>query len=302
MTAATRRTPRSTRPRNLGLTLFLLRIVRNWLRIVMVVLAVYISLPWVAPTLMKVGLEAPARVIYTLYRPFCHQMGFRTLHLYGEQSVYPLAPVAAIIGVRPYEAYVGQSNIPMQMRQHRLPQPPFNVEALPAFYGIDVPDDVTPDTPTEDQNFVAFQLAAMSFVGNEQMGYKMTLCERDIAIYTSMFLFLVIYSQPAVRRRLRPLPLWLFVFLGVLPIAIDGVSQLVSYPPFNWWEPRETLPLFRILTGICFGTMTAWLGFPYIDMSMRDAQYDLEAKLKVAGIDPALWQPGGRRPSASVGD
>jgi uncharacterized membrane protein len=294
MAATSRRPTRST---GLGLTLFLLRIVRNWLRIVLVVLGIYITLPWVAPTLMRLGLEAPARVIYTVYRPFCHQMGFRTFHLYGEQTVYPLAPVAEIIGVRPFEAYVGQSNIPMQMRMNRLPQPPFNVEALPAFYGVEVPDDVTPDTPSGEANFVQFQLAAMSFVGNEQMGYKMTLCERDIAIYTSMFLFLVIYSQPAVRRRLRPLPILLFVFLGVLPIAIDGVSQLVSYPPFNWWEPRETLPFFRVLTGICFGTMTAWLGFPYIDMSLRETQYDLEAKLKVAGVDPALWQRRSQRAS-----
>jgi uncharacterized membrane protein len=297
MAATSRRERRPTRSTGLGLTLFLLRIVRNWLRIVLIVLAIYISLPWVAPTLMRLGLEAPARVIYTLYRPFCHQMGFRTFHLYGEQTVYPLAPVAAIVGVNSFESYVGQSNIPMQMREHQLPQPPFNVEALPAFYGIDVPDDVTPDDPLADANFAQFQIASMAFVGNERMGYKMSLCERDIAIYTSMFLFLLIYSQPPVRRRLRPLPLLLFAFLGVLPIAIDGVSQLVSYPPFNWWEPRETLPFFRVLTGICFGTMTAWLGFPYIDMSLRETQYDLEAKLKIAGVDPALWQRRGRRPS-----
>jgi uncharacterized membrane protein len=290
MTAASRRERRPTRSTGLGLTLFLLRIVRNWLRIVLVVLAIYISLPWITPTLMKLGLERPAQAIYTLYRPFCHQFGFRTLHLYGEQTVYPLAPVAAIIGVNSFESYVGQSNIPMQMRQHRVPQPPFSVESLPAFYGIDVPDDVTPDTPSEDQNFVRFQLAASAFAGNEQMGYKMTLCERDIAIYTSMFVFLLIYSQPPVRRRLRPLPILMFAFLGILPIAIDGVSQLVSYPPFNWWEPRETLPFFRILTGITFGTMTAWLGFPYIDLSLRETQYDLEAKLRAAGVDPALWQ------------
>lgn len=289
MAASPQREPRPTRSTGLGLTLFLLRITRNWMRIVLVILAVYISLPWIAPTLMKLGLQGPAQVIYTVYRPFCHQFGFRTFHLYGEQAVYPLAPVADLIGVKPYEAYVGQSLIPRQMRQGGLPTPPFNVNALPAFYGISVPDNVTPDTPAEDQNFVRFQLATSAYVGNEQMGYKMTLCERDMAIYTSMFVFLLIYSQPPVRRRLRPLPLWLFVFLGVLPIGIDGVSQLVSYPPFNWWEPRETLPFFRVLTGITFGLMTAWLGFPYIDLSMRDVEYDLESKLYNAGVDPSLW-------------
>ena len=87
-----------------------------------------------------------------------------------------------------------------------------------------------------------------------------------------------------MRRRLRPVPLWLYFILGVAPIGIDGFSQLLGYPPFNIWEPRETLPFFRVLTGIFFGAMTGWLGFAYIEQSMQDARREIEAKLTAAGI------------------
>ncbi|HEX2620663.1 MAG TPA: DUF2085 domain-containing protein [Phototrophicaceae bacterium] len=275
-----------TRPSTgLRLNLMLLSIARHWMRIALTILAVYISLPWLAPTFMKLGLETPARIIYTAYRPFCHQFGFRSFFLYGEQPEYPLeAASAAGAGMGSFESYVGKSRIPAEMAAHQVPKPPFSVEVLPDFFGIHVPSDVSPHNPLEDQNFVRFQIAAAAFLGNPQMGYKMTLCERDIAIYSSMFIFGVIYSRPSVRRRLRPIPLWLYFFAGVAPIGIDGFSQLLGYPPFHLWGARETLPFFRVMTGILFGAMTGWLGFPYIEMSMRDAIREIEAKLTAAGI------------------
>lgn len=279
---------RQNRPINrtgLRLNLLLLSMTRNWLRIALTILAVYIALPWLAPTLMKLGLETPARAIYTVYRPFCHQFGFRTFYLYGEQPAYPLADAAqAGTGLQSFESYVGQSRIPAEMRAYQIPQPPFNVVALPDFFGIQVPADITPATLAEDQNFVRFELAASAFVGNEQMGYKMTLCERDISIYTALFVVGVIYGRPVIRRRLRPVPLPLYFLLGVVPIGIDGLSQLLSYPPFHLWEVRETLPFFRVLTGSLFGIMSGWLGYTYIELSMRDAQREIEAKLLGAGI------------------
>lgn len=271
---------------------FVLSIARNWTRVVLGILAVYISLPVIAPTLMYLGLESPARFIYNAYTPFCHQFAFRTFFLYGEQPAYPLASTGT--DLRPFEAYVGQSRIPREMASRRIPQPPFNVEGLPDFESaligdrriyIDLDEDVTPTTPEEATNFLGVQVAAHNFLGNPQMGYKMTLCERDIAIYTMMFIGGVIYSTPYVRRRLRPVPLYIYVILGVMPIAIDGFSQLLGYPPFGLWPQRETLPVFRVLTGALFGIMNAWLGFPYINMSMRDIQDEIEVKLESSGYE-----------------
>lgn len=270
----------------LRLNIWVLRLTRNWMRIALTILAIYISLPWIAPTLMKLGAEAPARLIYNAYRPFCHQFGFRTFFLYGEQPAYPLADAAQYSGLESFESYVGRSNVPQAMRESRLPMPPFSVRNLPAFSDVEVPPDIAPSTDNllEEQNFVTFQLRAASFAGNEQMGYKMTLCERDIAIYTALFVVGIIYSRPAVRRRLRPVPLLLFFWLGVTPIGIDGFSQLLGYPPINLWDARETLPFFRVLTGTLFGAMTGWLGYPYLEMSMQDARRDIEAKLNARGI------------------
>jgi uncharacterized membrane protein len=265
----------------LRLNIFVLRITRNWLRIFLTVLAVYISLPWVAPTLMMLGAEGPGRAIYQLYRPFCHQFAFRSFFLYGEQPVYPLANTGT--DLIPYEAYISRSVIPLQMRAGIQPVPPFNMRGLPAFTGINVADDIAPSDSSdirEIANFAAFQIASGSFLGTPQMGYKMTLCERDIAIYTALFIGGLIYSIPVVRRRLRPVPLWLYAILGLAPIGIDGVSQLLSYPPIQLWPPRETLPLFRVLTGALFGLMNAWLALPYFEMSMQDTQQDIEEKLR----------------------
>lgn len=116
------------------------------------------------------------------------------------------------------------------------------------------------------------------------MGYKMTLCGRDITIYLAMFIGGLIYSIPVVRRRLRPVPIWLYLILGIGPIAIDGFSQLLGYPPFSLWPPRETTPYFRGLTGALFGLINVWLGFPYLELSMRDTREQLEAKLARAGV------------------
>ena len=230
--------------------IWLLKLARNWLRIVLTILAIYVSLPFIAPTFMKVGLEQPGRVIYTLYSPFCHQFAFRSFFLYGEQPVYPRASTNS--GWIPFEDYAS---------------------SLPEFADVDLELFELP-----------LIMEARSFAGNEQMGYKIALCERDIAIYIAILIGGLIYAIPNVRRRLRPVPLWLYVFLGLGPIGLDGLSQLLGYPPFSLWPPRETLPIFRVVTGTIFGFMNAWLGFPYLNIAMRDTAFEIETKLKRIGL------------------
>ncbi|HFQ93581.1 MAG TPA: hypothetical protein ENK32_06200, partial [Anaerolineae bacterium] len=41
----------------------------HWLAVINILVAAYVLLPFLAPTLMKTGLETPARVIYTMYSP-----------------------------------------------------------------------------------------------------------------------------------------------------------------------------------------------------------------------------------------
>ncbi|MCK6578593.1 MAG: DUF2085 domain-containing protein [Anaerolineae bacterium] len=253
----------------LRLNLWLLWLSRHWLRVALIVLGIYAALPWVAPTLMHFGLTGPARVLYFAYGPFCHQFAFRSVFLFGDQAAYPRE--IAGTDLTPYEAYIDDSPEFDDALKNWVARPQSRYDSLDAF---------DPREWTFD-----LQFASKDFFGTPQMGYKTTLCQRDLALYAAMFAGGLIYSRPFIRRRLRPIPLLLYVFAGGLPIAIDGFSQLLGYPPISLWEPRETSPMFRILTGAIFGLMTAWLAFPYLEESFRETRRELEAKLRRAGID-----------------
>ena len=95
----------------------------------------------------------------------------------------------------------------------------------------------------------------------------------------------MIYSIPPIRRRLRPIPLWIYVIAGLGPIGLDGFSQLLSYYPFALWAVRETAPFFRVATGAVFGLMTAWLIFPYLERSFWDTKRELINNLYEQGIE-----------------
>jgi uncharacterized membrane protein len=126
------------------------------------------------------------------------------------------------------------------------------------------------------------QFAARAFLGNPTVGYKVALCQRDVAIYGGIFVFGVLYSLTG--RRLKSLPWYLWIVIGMLPIAMDGISQLISQPPLNALIPtsllpyRESTPFMRTLTGFLFGFTTAWFGYPLVEETMVDTRRYLEEK------------------------
>lgn len=250
--------PQPERSRAIRLNLFTLWITEHWLRVALIIIGIYASLPFVTPTLMKLGATGPANLLYTLYSPFCHQFAFRSLFLFGEQPAYP-------------RYNTGSPLVPFETYASELPE--FAPDRVVPLFGP--VGDIYAFTP-------GYQGASREFVGNERMGYKTTLCLRDVAIYLALFAGGLIYTR--IRKRLRPVPIWIYLLLGIMPIAIDGFSQLLGYPPFNLWPPRETLPGFRVLTGALFGIMNAWLGFPYIELSMRDSRAQILRKFARAGI------------------
>lgn len=256
-------TTTSNRKWALRANLFLLGITRRWLGIATVIIAIYVSLPFVAPALMNAGLRGPGEVIYTLYSPFCHQFAFRSFFLFGEQSVYP----RSITGTE----LTSFEDIAIQSDEF--------IEIFARLAGIR-PEQVTRDAL--DPFSPALQFAAREFRGDEQLGYKVTLCERDIAIYSAILVGALIYRR--VRRRLRPVPILIYIILGLGPIGLDGFSQLLGYPPFNLWPARETLPVFRVVTGAIFGLMNVWLGFPYLELSFRETREQIEEKLHRAHV------------------
>ena len=236
----------------------ILSLARNWLRIAITLLAVYISLPWLAPTFARLGMASAADAIYTVYSPFCHQFAFRSPFLYGEQAFYPRANSPT--GYESFEGYAADSSA--FQAQYGYWTTRFGGETRAA-----TADDLATLSAAQ-------QLAARHFIGDDTFGYKTSLCARDLAIYTMLLVGGLVYRR--FRWRIRPLPLWLFVAAGLLPIALDGGSQLLSYPPFEFWHARESAPIFRIVTGAWFGLMCAWLGFPHIERSMQDIVLQLD--------------------------
>lgn len=133
-------------------------------------------------------------------------------------------------------------------------------------------------TGISEGNDNADVFAAREFVGNPAMGYKVALCQRDLAIYGGILIFGLLYA--ATRRRIPALAWYLWALIGMAPIALDGFSQLFSQPPFNFIAYRESTPFFRLLTGFLFGFTTAWFAYPVIDQSMRETREMMEVKLR----------------------
>jgi uncharacterized membrane protein len=195
----------------------------------------YFGLAVLAPVMMEAGATGPATVLYTIYKPLCHQFGFRSFFLFGEQAFYPLKE-AGIPNVLTFDQVTG-------------------------FKDLENPVAVS-------------RLQAREYTGSPTVGYKMALCERDMAIYSAIFVFGLIYA--ATKRRLKPLH-WIFwILIGMLPIALDGFSQLFSQ--MNWpflasiLPYRESTPWLRVFTGALFGLATAWFAYPYMEESFSETR------------------------------
>lgn len=202
---------------------------RNWLVTFNVLVGTYALLPFIAPILLANGFQRPASALYRIYSPTCHQMAFRSVFIGGEQFVYPREHAHTLTEITSFEEYA---------------------KHLEEFHGSSL-DGLGTD----------LMLAARLFTGNEQMGFKTAICQRDLAIFGFLFVGGVAYALLHKRFRIRPMPILLFVLLGMGPIGLDGFSQLFSYyiPALEF---RESPPFLRIGTGALFGLSVAWLILP----------------------------------------
>jgi len=214
---------------------------RHYLLVFNFFLFLYVGLPFLAPVFMKINWTVPAQVIYKVYSPLCHQWGFRSLFLFGEQPFYPHA-AAHVSNLVTFEASTGIT----------------------------------------DQNDPA-RLAARAFVGNPVMGYKVAICERDIAIWGALALVGLIFAL--TKRRMPKLHWLIWGLIGIVPIGLDGFSQLFSQLPSPFIQSflpyRESTPFLRILTGLLFGAMTAWFMFPMIEEAMGETRRMLTKKFAI---------------------
>jgi uncharacterized membrane protein len=189
------------------------KVAKHWLVLANLFWGLYVGLPLLAPVLMDAGLTLPAKAIYTIYRPACHQRPERSYFYGGPQAIY-------------------------------------TVEELEAA-GLDT-------NP--------FARA----IGNEQLGWKVAFCERDVAIYGSILLMGLVYAMFRKRFRGRRMRVRTFA-LFLVPMAIDGLLQLFGFYESNW--------LMRSLTGAIFGIGAVLFAYPYVDEGFADVRRTINSKL-----------------------
>ncbi len=151
-------------------------------------------------------------------------------------------------------------------------------------------------------------LGLRQFVGNPEYGWKIAWSDRMMSFYGSIWIGALIYA--AVRKRLQSLSPVKWLFFGVLPVGIDGITHLINdavagttgegfrdtndwlrfitlnaFP--NWFYVGDALGSFnsdmRWITGFLFGLMTVWFLFPIIEEGMRDVQSQAARQLERAG-------------------
>ena len=208
---------------------------RHWLFLANLSFGLFAAGTLLAPVLMRLGLDFPARIVYRFYSFFCHQLPERSYFLFGPHGVdtYSRAQVLAW-GANP--GYL------------------------------------------------------RGFIGSPQLGFKVGIAERDLAIYVMLLVAGLGYAL--VRRRIRGLS-WPWFLLLILPMALDGGSHVVSeitglaFRESNAWLATLTGNAFsqtfyagttigsfnwlmRTVTGSLFAVACVWFAYPYVEEAMAD--------------------------------
>jgi len=90
------------------------------------------------------------------------------------------------------------------------------------------------------------------------LGYQLALCARNLAIYGSMFVGTLLFR--AVRGWL-PAISWQWWLVSMLPMALDGGTQLFGWRESNWE--------LRTLTGAIFGLGVCWFLLPMLEAAAQ---------------------------------
>lgn len=107
------------------------------------------------------------------------------------------------------------------------------------------------------------------WIGEPEIGFKVAICERDVAIYATVLLAGLVFGL--VRQRAKPLRPKVFGLL-IVPMAVDGVGQLVGLWSSTWES--------RVATGALFGVACVWLALPYLERGMREVRQETERTMR----------------------
>lgn len=209
---------------------------RHWFVAGTAVLLLWVGLPWLAPALMKIGWQGPAKGIYFLYSFQCHQLPQRSFFLFGQRAMYSLADIHTVWSA---------GNDPMALRQ---------------FVG------------TADLGYkVAWSDRMVSAYGSIPLAALLWWPLRR-KIKPLSFLGLILFMLPmavdgsthllsdfaGIGRGFRYTNEWLAGLTGhQLPASFYLGNALGS---FNSW--------MRLVTGALFGVGLVWFSFPHLERAL----------------------------------
>lgn len=154
---------------------------------------------------------------------------------------------------------------------HQLPERSIFLFGQESFYTIEqlqgegfIPDGLN-----------ILQRELLRWDGSPQAGWKVAICQRDIAIYGGILLAGLVFAllRPRLSRggKWPKLPVWLYLVL-LLPTAIDGTTQLFGL--------RESTPGLRLFSGLLMGAATVWFAYPYVEEAMSDVVHNTKVSVR----------------------
>lgn len=155
-----------------------------------------------------------------------------------------------------------------QFACHQLPERSFFLFGARAVYGVEEMEAAG----ALPAGLNLLQRELLRWIGNAELGYKVAICQRDIAIYGSILLGGLLFGLArrfcATRACQVPrLPIKAYL-VALIPLVVDGGTQLVGL--------RESTWQLRLITGGLFGLATVWLAYPYVEAAMTEAAADLQ--------------------------
>ena len=242
------------------------------------------------PTMFSSAEPRPSRGEWLMYLISRHWILVASLLLGGYAGLPFLAPVFMQLG------WSGPGRVIYFIYSflcHQLPQRSYFLFGSKITYSL-------PEIQAVWQNTLD-PLVLRQFIGNPEMGWKVAWSDRMVSMFTSLWLFGMLWWP--LRRWIKPLPWWgLILFL--LPMAVDGTSHLISdlagigqgFRDSNAWLAGltdYTLPLgfyagdalgsfnslMRLLTGLLLGLGIVWFGFPYLDDAFSQQARFMETRL-----------------------
>ncbi len=151
---------------------------------------------------------------------------------------------------------------------HQLPYRSWFLFGAQPYYPLNVADSLMMDF-VNAFNYTGDLEQSRVIIGNETNGYKIAICQRDLAMYLGLLISGLVFSLTG--KKWKKIPLWMWILFGVIPLGIDGFTQLAgSREIFSELIPwRESTPLLRTITGAAFGVFTGLYVFPALEARVR---------------------------------